>query len=220
MKRQNEETVNNQTGAFVYLQYQEGESMEAMYVVLSPGVDPATGEVLYVDRNGNVSSTLDIQAKVKVGVQVPKVNGRISTAFRYKNFSLNAGFEYRLGGQKLNNTLLNDVENAYIRGNVDRRVASLRWSKPGDVTPYKALSNDINNTVANDRFVGDESTFVWRNLNLQYDFPRRLCGYLHMERLSLSASISDLLYLSTIEQERGTSYPFAVRPTFSISCTF
>ena len=220
MRRQNEETVNNQGGNFVYLQYREGESMDAMYVLLSPGVDPATGEVLYVDRNGNVSTEVDLYAKVKVGEQVPKVNGRISTMFRYRNFSVNAGFEYRLGGQKLNNTLLDRVENANLRGNVDRRVLSERWEQPGDVTRYKALSVDINNTQANDRFVGDEATFIWRNLNVQYDFPRKLCGYLRMERLSVSASVQDLLYLSTIEQERGTAYPFAVQPTFSISCTF
>lgn len=58
MKRQNEETVNNQTGAFVYLQYKEGESMDAIYTFISPGVDAATGEVLYMDRNGRVSSVL------------------------------------------------------------------------------------------------------------------------------------------------------------------
>lgn len=219
MKRQNEETVNNQTGAFVYLQYKEGESMDAIYTFISPGVDAATGEVLYMDRNGRVSSDIDMYAKVKVGNEVPKVNGRFSTMFRYKSFSLNTGFELRLGGQKLNQTLLNKVENAYPKVNVDKRVLSERWEKPGDVTRYKGLNND-KNTVANNRFVADESTFIWRNINIQYDFPHRICKYMRMERLSLSASMMDLLYMSTIEQERGTDYPFSVKPSFSISCTF
>ena len=219
MKRQNEETVNNQTGAFVYLQYKEGESMDAIYTFISPGVDAATGEVLYMDRNGRVSSDIDMYAKVKVGNEVPKVNGRFSTMFRYKSFSLNTGFELRLGGQKLNQTLLNKVENAYPKVNVDKRVLSERWEKPGDVTRYKGLNND-KNTVANNRFVADESTFIWRNINIQYDFPRRICKYMRMEGLSLSASMMDLLYMSTIEQERGTDYPFSVKPSFSISCTF
>lgn len=219
MKRQNEQTVNNQSRAFVYLQYKEGESMDAIYTFISPGVDAATGEVLYVDRNGRVSSEIDMLAKVKVGQETPKVNARFSTMFRYKSFSLNTGFELRLGGQKLNSTLLNKVENVYARVNVDKRVLTERWEKPGDVTRYKGLSND-KNTNANDRFVMDESTFIWRNINLQYDFPRRVCKYMGMERLSVSASMMDLWYLSTIEQERGTAYPFSVKPSFSISCTF
>ena len=219
MKRQIEAQVNNQSGAFTYLQYREGESMDAIYVHLSPGIDAATGEVLYVDRYGRVSSTLDVRAKYKVGNETPKVNARFSTMFRYKSFSLNTGFELRLGGQKLNQTLLNKVENANPRTNVDHRVLGQRWEKPGDITRYKGLSN-TNNTPAIDRFVMDESTFIWRNINLQYDFPRRMCKYLGMERLSLSASMMDLWYLSTIEQERGTAYPFSVKPSFSISCTF
>ena len=219
MKRQNEETVNNQTGNFIYLQYKEGESMNAIYTFISPGIDATTGEVLYVDRNGKVSSTVDMLAKVKVGNGVPKVNGRFSTSFRYKSFSLTTGFELRLGGQKLNQTLLSKVENAYVENNVDKRVLSERWEKPGDITRYKGLNNKVN-TQANNRFVADESTFIWRNINIQYDFPRRICKYLKMERLSLSASMMDLLYLSTIEQERGTNYPYSVKPSFSLSCTF
>ena len=219
MKRQIEEQVNHQSAADTYLQYREGESMDAIYVHISPGVDAATGEVLYVDRYGRVSSTLDIRAKYKVGNETPKVNARFSTMFRYKSFSVNTGFELRLGGQKLNSTLLNKVENAYARVNVDKRVLSERWEKPGDVTRYKGLAN-TQNTPAIDRFVMDESTFIWRNINIQYDFPRRICKYMGMERLSLSASMMDLWYLSTIEQERGTAYPFSVKPSFSISCTF
>lgn len=219
LKKQNETTVNNQTGAFYYLQYREGEPMDAIYVFISPGIDVMTGEVLYLDRNGRAVTEVDMQAKVKVGVETPKVNGRFSTMFRYKSFSLNAGFELRLGGQKFNSTLLNKVENANAEVNVDKRVLSERWEKPGDITRYKGLAN-TNNTYANDRFVADESTFIWRNLNLSYDFPRRMCKYLGMERLNISASMMDLLYLSTIEQERGTVYPFSVKPSISISCTF
>lgn len=219
MKKQVETQINNQSGGFYDLQYREGEPMDAIYVLISPGVDALTGEVLYKDREGRVSPEKDLYAKVKVGVETPKINGRMSTMFRYKSFSLNAGFELRLGGQKFNSTLLNKVENAYVEVNVDKRVLSERWEKPGDITRYKGLGN-TENTVANDRFVADESTFIWRNLNLSYDFPRRMCKYLGMERLNISASMMDLLYLSTIEQERGTDYPFSVKPSISISCTF
>ena len=219
MKRKNEETINNQTGAFIYLQYREGQSMDAIYTFISPGVDPATGRVLYMDNNGNVSDSYDMYSKVYCGNEIPKINSRLSTAFRYKTLSVNMNFELRLGGQKFNQTLLDKVENAAVRFNVDRRVATQRWEKPGDVTRYKGLNNDTN-TPANSRFVADESTFILRNVNIQYDFPRRISRFFGMERLSISGNLNDLFYLSTIEQERGINYPFSVRPSFSLSCTF
>ena len=219
IKKKNKETVDNQSGAFIYLQYREGESMDALYAFDSPGIDPVTGEVLYLDRYGNVTTTPDMFAKVYCGNSVPKINGRFSTMFRYKTFSINVGFEVRHGGQKFNETLLNKVENANVKFNVDKRVFSGRWSEPGDVTRYKALGSEVN-TNANTRFVANESTFICRNLNLQYDFPRRISKSLGMERLSVSGSLSDLFYFSTVEQERGTAYPFSVKPSFSLSCTF
>ena len=38
-----------------------------------------------------------------------------------------------------NATLVSKVENADLEGNVDRRIFTGRWRKPGDLAPYKAL---------------------------------------------------------------------------------
>ena len=136
-----------------------------------------------------MSDSYDMYSKVYCGNEIPKINSRLSTAFRYKTLSVNMNFELRLGGQKFNQTLLDKEE-------------TQRWEKPGDVTRYKGLNNDTN-TPANSRFVADESTFILRNVNIQYDFPRRISRFFGMERLSISGNLNDLFYLSTIEQERG-----------------
>ena len=42
----------------------------------------------------------------------------------------------QFGGQVYNQTLLDKVENANLKYNVDRRVSQLRWAKPGDKAQF------------------------------------------------------------------------------------
>lgn len=223
LKAQNEAQRNSgiASGATgqVYLQYREGQSMDAIYLPYSPGVDPATGYLLYVNRYGETVNHNDPRAMVYCGNSQPKLHGSFQTMLRYKNLSFNAAFSMRTGGQKLNATLMDRVENAYLFNNMDKRVLSTRWQKPGDVVAYRAITSDVN-TMPNSRFVQNESTLECNTINVRYDIPRRICERMGMERLSVTTGVTSPFYWSTIDQERGTSYPYAIRPTFSLSCTF
>jgi TonB-linked SusC/RagA family outer membrane protein len=219
LKKANEVPAGMNSDRSVFYEYVEGNSIDEVYVLRSPGVDAATGKVLYQKADGTITNSVSGVAKIAVGSAQPKVNGRLSSTFRYGSFIANIGFAARLGGKKLNQTLMAQVENAYIRINVDRRVRDLRWQKPGDITPYKSLlSSDA--TLANDRFVFTENTIMFNNANLTYELPTRWVKHLGMQRIGISASVSDLAYWSNIDQERGTSYPYTFKPTFALSCTF
>lgn len=62
---------------------------------------------------------------------------------------------YQWGAQTYNSTLLNKVENARVASeNVDRRLISERWKKPGDVAPFYDLKNTTT-TKPTSRFVQD-----------------------------------------------------------------
>lgn len=200
-------------------QYIEGQSMDEVYVLISPGVDAATGKVLYQDTDGSISTTPTGMHKIAVGTSQPRINGRLSSMLRYGPFMVNVGLGLRSGGKKLNSTLLGRVENGFVRTNLDRRAADLRWQQPGDITGYKSLTN-TDGTLANTRFVFTEHTVTVNNLNLQYELPTKWISKLNMQRLSISASMSDLFYFSNIEQERGTEYPYSLKPSFQLSATF
>ena len=59
------------------------------------------------------------------------------------------------------------------------------------------------------------------NLSLYYDFYRHeFLKKCKIERLRVSAYANELFVLSTIDEERGTSYPFARSFNFSLSVTF
>jgi len=72
------------------------------------------------------------------------------------------------------------------------------------------------------RFVQDERTLIGQNLYISYEFLNNpwLQKHLGIQTLTLSGDLSDLFYWSTIKQERGLSYPFSRRFSFSLSMRF
>ena len=199
----------------------EGESQNSIYAVRSMGIDPSTGREMFLKQNGEISYTWDANDRVYCGVSEPKYRGNFSTMFRWRDLSINLSFAYRLGGQLYNSTLASKVENADKRYNVDERVFTDRWQKTGDQTLFKGLNNE-SSTYATTRFVQDERTLIGQNLYISYEFLNNpwLQKHLGIQTLTLSGDLSDLFYWSTIKQERGLSYPFSRRFSFSLSMRF
>ena len=115
----------------------------------------------------------------------------------------------------------NRVENADKKYNVDRRVYEDRWKEPGDRTFFKGIK-ETTATQATSRFVQDEATFTCQNLNITYDLKgnKWLRHNLGIQTLTLKGDIADLFRISTIKQERGTSYPFSRQFSFTLSVMF
>ncbi|RBL88987.1 SusC/RagA family TonB-linked outer membrane protein [Chitinophaga flava] len=214
-----QKTAENAAGAVPGVLYKEGYSSNTIWVVPSLGIDPSTGKELYMDRNGQPTSawnSLDLRA---CGISEPAYFGNFSTMVRYKDFSMNLVFGYRFGGQLYNQTLINKVENADYRYNVDTRVYDSRWQQPGDIAAFKGLmvTTPTNRTS---RFVQNESTLTMQNVNFQYDWRNGFVKKLKMSSLSLSANMADVFYLSTVSRERGTSYPFSRQASLTVTALF
>ena len=199
----------------------EGESQNTIYAVRSLGIDPSTGNELFLKKNGEVTYTWDANDRVACGLSQPKFRGNLSSMFRWKDLSLNVTFAYRLGGQLYNSTLVSKVEGADMRYNVDERVYTGRWQKPGDKAAFKSLYNE-SSTYSTSRFVQDESTLSLQNIYLSYTFQnnRWLKNKLGVQNMTVGANMSDLFYLSTVKQERGLSYPYARRVSFTLGMQF
>ena len=198
----------------------EGYSQYAIYAVPSLGIDPSTGNELYLDEDGNVTDEWHASAKQYFGQTEPKFRGNINSLLQWKDLSLNLNFGFQWGSQQYNETLLNKVEvtNDEIQLNVDRRVWTERWQKPGDVKPYKGYGDY--ETKTSSRFVMDESVFELQSANLQYRWHTPFVKKLKLETINFDVNMSDLFYISSIKRERGTDYPFARRMEFSVSFMF
>ena len=56
----------------------------------------------------------------------------------------------------------------------------------------------------------------WNSLELGYDMPADLTKKLSLSMCRFTLGMTDLLHLSSVKQERGTSYPFARTVSFSV----
>lgn len=201
------------------LMYQDGLSMNTIWAVPSAGIDPQTGQEIYIKKDGSLTYDYDSDDMVAAGDATPKYRGNFGFTVEYKGIGLTATATYLTGCKMYNYTLVDRVEDADIHYNVDRRVLEGRWQQPGDVTQYKGYSS-TERTRATTRFVQNRRELSLTSLSAYYEFPRSIYSKLCMQRLRFSVYLNDVFTLSSIKVERGTSYPFARTLSFALSATF
>ena len=203
------------------MKYEEGASLTSIYGVRSLGIDPTTGKELFRYRTGEVSSVWKASQEIPLGDTEPDASGSFGFNIMYKNFSIFASFAYDWGKQIYNETLVNQVENADIQyANVDKRVLTQRWEKPGDIARFKDIKSKDDTTLPSSRFVQNEDVLSLSALTVSYDFNTEWLKKMFLKTLRFEVQASDLFRLSTVKQERGTSYPFARSVNFSLRATF
>lgn len=201
--------------------YAEGQSMDAIWAVKSLGIDPMNGKEVFLSRDGQMVYGWNPNDQVVVGDALPKVSGTFGFNFEYKGFTVNTSFNYKLGGQYYNQTLVDKIENADIQYNVDRRMYTDRWSTPGVAAKYKAFKTGDPFTRPTSRFVQDLNELSMTSLNVGYDF--RFCNFMQgrgIERLKVQFYANELFRASTVKTERGTEYPYARTFSFAVQATF
>lgn len=201
------------------VRYKEGRSSTAIYAMKSLGIDPATGKELFQRQDGSNTYVWDPKESIVCGDTEPKVSGAFGTNVTWKDFNLNMNFSYRLGGQVYNQTLINRVENADPRDNVDCRVLEQRWQKPGDHTFFKDI-NDKTTTPASSRFIQDENVLQLGAMSLSYDLKKEWLKPIGFEVVRLTAMMNDVFRISTVKRERGISYPFARSMSLGVMVQF
>ena len=184
------------------------------------GIDPQNGKEIFLKKDGTTTYEWNTNDQVAAGVNMPKVTGNIGIRSEFYNIGCNISFYYRLGGQVYNYTLVNKVENANVRYNVDQRVFSERWQNEGDIARFKAIS-DKTYTRPSTRFVEDNNTLTLSSVNVYYDFrDTKIIKDSFMKQMRLNVNMNDIFVISSVKTERGTNYPFARNLTFSVLATF
>ncbi|WEK35628.1 MAG: SusC/RagA family TonB-linked outer membrane protein [Candidatus Pseudobacter hemicellulosilyticus] len=200
--------------------FQPGQSMTAIWVVPSLGIDPANGREIYQKRDGSLTYIWDPADQVVMGDATPEFNGSFGINVQHKGFSGNFAFNYRLGGQQYNTTLVSRVENADFNYNVDSRALEDRWKKPGDISSYKNIA-DRSVTRPTSRFVQDLDELLFSSVSLGYDLSElRLMKKARLNRVYLALNLNDIGRISTVKTERGLDYPFARTISTSLNITF
>lgn len=208
------------------VRYSEGQSPTAIWAVRSLGIDPGNGREIFINREGkttNVYSNLDQQI---AGDSRAKVEGTFGVNAEVKGIGMNVFFRYRTGGQIYNQTLADRVENANLQYNVDRRVYTERWQKPGDHTFFKGIVTpdgySINDgpTLPTSRFVQNYNFLTCESLSVYYRFSDQFNKRLNVSNTKITCYTGQLFRLSSVKQERGLDYPFSQTFTVLIQTTF
>ena len=199
-------------------QYAEGESVTALKLVRSAGIDPATGKEIYIKRNGEYTFKYDPADKVLIGDTEPAYTGTFSTNVFWKGFSVYGLFNYRLGAWVYNTTRVSKVEGSDPRYNADKRVFDDRWKQPGDNAIYKDIA-DSSRPEQTTRFAEKEYTFSLGSLNIGYEFSDKVCKSLRVRNLRTGINFTDILRFSTVKIERGTDYLYSQGFEFYLNVT-
>jgi TonB-linked SusC/RagA family outer membrane protein len=214
-----EQQVTDEYRSVPLLRFNEGQSLNTIYAVRSLGIDPENGQEIFIKKNDSLTYVWDVKDIVPVGDNTPDAEGFLGANIAYKNFLFSASFYYQFGGQVYNQTLVDRVENADPRFNVDRRVLDERWKKPGDKTFYKDIA-DLGSSFASERFVQKNNLIELRSVFLSYDFDKKVYSRLGMNNLRVAVTMNDIWRSSSIQIERGVYYPFARNFTFSVQTNF
>jgi len=213
--------------------YQDGMAMDAIWAVPSLGIDPATGNEIYVTRNGETTNQWSASDMVVAGIARPKYQGTFGVQAEYQGVGISVTARYLGGGQLYNQTLVDRVENVDMVYNVDQRVLTGRWLTAGQNALFKRLGEyaiPLENgsttpaqemTRATTRFVQDRRELDIAAINVYYDFYKQ--GWLSkakLQRLRVAFNMNEVAKFSSIEIERGLSYPFARTMSFSLTATF
>lgn len=220
LKAQNEKLFSSTVTSSPFQRYEEGKPLDALWVVPSLGIDPATGDELFLKKDGTSTFLWDAKDMISAGVSNPKYRGSVGTTMAYKGFQLTTYFSYRLGGQQFNQTLLDRIENVNLVDNADRRVLTERWQQPGDIANFKSIAIRGSNTNASSRFVQDDNTLEMTSLSLLYRIDPSKLKSLKLRNLNFGVYMNNLFRLSSIQMERGIDYPFARSFSFSIQTGF
>jgi TonB-linked SusC/RagA family outer membrane protein len=127
------------------------------------------GDVKFVDLNGD--KVIDDADRTVIGNPNPDFIGMFNSAISYKNFSLNAMFNFSVGNDLYNGTR-NVLEG--MRGFENQtQVVVNRWRADGQITntPRANWGDPMGNAQFSDRFVEDGSYLRLRTIALSYNIP-------------------------------------------------
>ena len=117
--------------------------------------------------------------------------------------------------------LYGDVQVVVIEGvSLLGQVAQYRNGVKDTSVSYDENAINTNMTMPTTRFVQRNNVLHLSSLSIYYELPLKWARKLSLQRLRTTLYANDLYTFSSIEIERGTSYPYARSFSLSVTATF
>ncbi len=148
-----------------------GYAINSLYLVRYSGVDPNTGEALYLMKDGKTTTTVyDPDDRAIVGLTDPPYYGGITNTFNYRGIALSVLFTYAWGNMIYNNDRVQVENPIYWYSNLSKSMLR-EWQVPGDVTDVPSSFNNFQQSTT--RFVEKGDFLRLRNVMISYDLPTK-----------------------------------------------
>lgn len=204
--------------------YMDNHSPNDIWAVRSYGIDPATGQEVFVNKDGTLSYTYDSSQMIVVGSTRPDMEGVLSTSLRYGNFYVSLNFRYRVGADVYNSALYNKVENITkkkLENNQDKRALYDRWRMIGQEAKFKGIYIVTDESPITSRFIQKDNYLRAESISVSYDLNNKpWLTKVGIKGMSFTAYASDLFRLETSKYERGINYPFARTISLKVGISF
>lgn len=215
------ETANTSTKLVV------GHPVGEFYINRYAGVNPANGDALWYDKDGNITTELRDEDKVMIGKSYHAPwQGGFGTALTWNGLSLSAQFSWVGDRWMINNDRYFDESNGrFMTYNQSSRLLN-RWKQPGDVTD---IPRHGEYTEFDSRLLEDASFLRLKNLMLSYSLPKdllRKTGFIRGLRIyAQGQNLLTFTNFSGLDPEGTTNvyaaqYPMSRQYTFGLDLMF
>lgn len=150
-----------------------GHSYGEFFINRYAGVNPANGDALWYDREGNVTTEFDEADKVMIGKSfVAPWQGGFGTSLTWRGVTLSGQFSWVANRYMINNDRFFEESNGlYSAYNQSKRMLYDRWKNPGDITDIPRYGV----TPQFDTHLLENASFLrLKNVSLSYALPQNL----------------------------------------------
>ncbi len=153
-----------------------GLPLGSHYAVKWAGVDAATGDPLYYDADGKITSQFPDAQVAEFGTFYAPWTGGFNTSLRYKGLEIGAFFNFQAKFSRFNNQDFFQLNHAFaLQGFNLRKEMLTMWSQPGDVTN---IQKPTTQRQFSSKDIQDASYLRFRNLQVGYSFPATIINKL------------------------------------------
>ena len=209
-----------------------GEHLYSFYLFDYAGVNPANGDALWRNKQGELTNNYADANRIIAGSPEPKFTGGINTKVSYLGISLDVNLEYKYGN------LVSIEENRYVNsdgyswGNSSANTQLDYWQNPGDISrnPKPIANNSTNSSgYRSTRWLYDGSYLRIKNISLSYMLPKALLSQIKVQSLRVYATAVNLYTFNKVDYydpERGVDgsgfgiYPQTKKIMGGIELTF
>lgn len=206
---------------------QVGRPTGEFYVVRYAGVNPANGDALWYDKEGNITNQYNENDRVLVGKSYHAPwQGGFGSSISYKGISLSAQFSWVADRWMMNNDRYFDESNGtFTMYNQSKKLLD-RWKNPGDIAeiPRHGVKTEFDSHL-----LEDASFLRLKNLTLSYELPSKVLKSTKIiERVRFYGQGQNLFTFTGftgMDPESSTnmyaaSYPLARQFSFGVEVSF